>query len=175
MSNKNCILTRKDFAILEILHQQCLDGRDPLSSILRRKIDAVCLVEREEMPANVASLNSRVSFRVDEHSSDTRTIVHDWMTLPVGMALPITTQRGLALIGLVEGQEFRLINRHGIEESLVLERVHYQPEAANREQNAGREFSKQVETKDGSQLIRGDRQGRPRFPSTLDDPGPSAA
>ncbi|MCJ8240665.1 hypothetical protein [Peteryoungia algae] len=54
--------------------------------------------------------------------------------------MPITTLRGLALLGLREGQEMSLINSNGVEEKILLEKVEYQPEAARREREAlGRE------------------------------------
>ncbi len=45
------------------------------------------------------------------------------MTSPIGLFLPITTFRGLALIGLSEGHEFSLPGQDGLEETVLLEKV----------------------------------------------------
>jgi regulator of nucleoside diphosphate kinase len=100
MSNETCILTTKDFTILEVMLDRCLGRDDPLAPILKRKIDSALVVFRDDVPENVATLSSRVTLSVDGRDPDTRVISHDRMTSPVGMYLPISTLRGLALLGL---------------------------------------------------------------------------
>ena len=133
MIKETCILTTKDFTILEVMRDRCLGRDDPLAPLIKRKIDSALVMFRDDIPDNVATLSSRVSFRIDGRDPDTRVISHDRMRAPVGLFLPITTPRGLALLGLAEGQEFRLVNYEGVEERIVLEKIHYQPEAARRE------------------------------------------
>ena len=133
MSNQTCILTTKDFTILEVMRDRCVGRENPLAPILARKIETARVVFREDVPGNVATLSSRVTFSVNGRNPDTRVISHDRMTSPVGLFLPITTARGLALLGLAEGQDFVLTNSDGIEERILLQAVHYQPEAAKRE------------------------------------------
>jgi regulator of nucleoside diphosphate kinase len=134
--------------------ERCLGIDEWLAPLLRRKISSAQVVFRDDVPENVATLSSRVTFSVDGRDSDTRIISHDRMTSPIGMFLPITSPRGLALLGLAEGQEFRLPNHDGVEERILLENVHYQPEAAKR--------AKEVATSE--QLLHGSR-------IRLDDPG----
>jgi regulator of nucleoside diphosphate kinase len=123
-------------------------------------------------------MSSRVTFSVDGRESDTRVISHDRMT-PVGLFLPITTARGLALLGLVEGQEFVLTNSQGVEERVLLGKVQYQPEAARREKEALSSPSAPVHRKPALTLIRGALHDQPQLapaePDGFDDPGPSAA
>lgn len=133
MSNQTCILTGKDFTILEVMRDRCVGKEYPLAPILARKIETARVVFREDVPGNVATLSSRVTFSVNGRDPDTRVISHDRMTSPVGLFLPITTARGLALLGLAEGQDFVLTNGEGIKERILLQAVHYQPEAAKRE------------------------------------------
>ena len=39
MSTETCILTTKDFTILEVMRDRCLGRDDPLAPILKRKIE----------------------------------------------------------------------------------------------------------------------------------------
>jgi regulator of nucleoside diphosphate kinase len=177
MSTDNCILTTKDFTILEVMQDRC-HRDEPLSTILKRKIDTALVVFRDDVPGNVATLSSRVTFSVDGRDPDTRVLSPERMTSPIGMFLPITTLRGLALLGLAEGQGFVLADHEGQEERIVLEKVLYQPEAARREKEtlAGRSAPAR---KPLLKLIRGAFHEHPRLEPAgsdgFDDPGPSAA
>ena len=174
MNNDTCFLTTKDFTILEVMRDRRLGGSDPLVPILKCKIQNALVVFREDIPVNVATLSSRVTFSVDGRDPDTRIISHDQMTWPVGMYLPITTARGLALLGLAEGQEFFMTNHDGIEERVLLEKVQYQPEAATREKEAMRGSS--PERKPFLRLIDGAAPGQLRVvPDGYDDLGPVVA
>ena len=130
MSKETCILTTKDFTIVEVMRDRCLGQDDPLAPILKRKIESAIVMFRDDVPDDVATMSSRVTFSVNGRDPDTRIISHDRMTTPIGMFLPVTTLRGLALLGLAEGEHFILTNGDGIEERILLEKVHYQPESA---------------------------------------------
>ena len=177
MSTDACILTTKDFTILEVMRDRCLGKDDPLAPILRRKIETATVMFREDIPADVATLSSRITFSVDGRDPDTRVLSHDRMTSPVGMFLPITIPRGLALLGLAEGQEFVLADGEDDELRVLLQAVHYQPEAARREKEALAPTSAPAPRRPALRLIRGAHYDRPRFAPLggSDDPGPSAA
>jgi regulator of nucleoside diphosphate kinase len=179
MTRETCFLTTKDFTILEVMRDRCLGRDDPLAPILKRKIEAATVMFRDDIPVNVATLSSRVTFSVDGRDPDTRIISHDRMTSPIGMYLPITTARGLALLGLSEGQGFALRNGDGDEERIVLHEVHYQPEAARREKEALERPGTPTFGKPSLRLIRGAFYDQPRLVPVahdgFDDPGPSAA
>ncbi len=135
MSKDTVILTTKDFTILEAMCDNPLARRDLLVPQIRRKLDAAIVVFRQDLPEGVASINSRVTFRVESSlregvARDTRILSTGQVEGPVGMFLPVTTPRGLALLGLGEGQQAVLENAGGGEERLVLEKVEYQPEEA---------------------------------------------
>lgn len=130
MPDETFILTARDFSVLEALHDRIRDCDDPLLPILRRKIGAARVVLRDAVPPDVATLNSRVAYAVDGSAPDTRVIATDHRTLPMGMVLPITSRRGLALLGLSEGAAFMLGDAGGRTERIVLRKVLYQPEAA---------------------------------------------
>jgi regulator of nucleoside diphosphate kinase len=179
MSAETCILTTKDFTILEVMRERCLGRDDPLASILKRKIESALVVFRDDVPLSVATLSSRVTFRVGWRDPDTRILSHDRMNGSAGLFLPITTPRALALLGLTEGQDFLVTDHEGREERVVLEKVQYQPEAARREREALASFSAPAHRKPSLKLIRGATDSQPRLegigPDGFDDPGPSAA
>jgi regulator of nucleoside diphosphate kinase len=179
MPTETCILTTKDFTILEVMRDRCLGSEDPLAPMLKRKIETALVVFREDVPVNVATLSSRVTFRVDGRDADTRILSHERMAGPIGMFLPITAARGLALLGLAEGQDFVFAGRDGQEERIVLEKVEYQPEAARREKEALAGLSARGRRKPALRLIRGAFYNQPRLVTAgsggCDDPGPSAA
>lgn len=132
MSIETCILTTKDFTILEVMRDRRRGREDPLVPILKRKLETATIVFREDVPETVATLSSRVTYSVDGRPPDTRVISHDHLSMPMGMFLPITTRRGLALLGLSEGEEFVLTDAAGHPERVLLQKVHFQPEAARR-------------------------------------------
>ena len=175
MSYETCILTTKDFTIVEVMRDRCPKD-DPLAPILRRKIDTAIVMFRDDVPGDVATLSSRVSFSVDGRDPDTRVLSADRMASPVGLFLPITTPRGLALLGLAEGEAFDFVNGDGAKERILLEKVHYQPEAARRDREA-MERAGQVARKPALRLIRGAFPAplAPAAPAGPDDPGPAAA
>lgn len=174
MPSDTCILTTKDFTILETMLDCRLERDDRIVPLLRRKLNAAKVVFRDDVPADVSTLSSRVLFSVDGRALDTRIISPDRMTLPIGLLLPITTFRGLALLGLTEGQSISFAGQEEADETVSLENVLYQPEAARRE--------KQSLERDGVtspctpilRLIRGAFYGRPDVPAAtgvFEDPG----
>jgi regulator of nucleoside diphosphate kinase len=180
MSPDACILTTKDLTILEIMLDRCLGRDDPLAPVLRRKMASATIVFRDDVPADVATLNSRVTFSVDGRETDTRVISHESSGSSVGLFLPVTSARGLALIGMSEGQTARLVRRDGTEETIVLEKVPYQPEADRREKDKKASGQVSAERRPALRLIRGAYYGEPRpvaggTGGGCDDPGPSAA
>ncbi|MGQ2908819.1 MAG: nucleoside-diphosphate kinase [Aliihoeflea sp.] len=172
MSTENCILTTKDFTILEVMRDRRVGTDDPLTPILERKLATATVMFREDIPADVATLSSRVTFSVDGRDPDTRVISHDQMAASVGMFLPITSVRGLALLGLREGQTFRVTTREVRSEDVLLEKVQYQPEAARRQKETLRGQSPRKPT---FKLIRGALYDNARPNADFHGPDPSAA
>ncbi|MGO4558254.1 nucleoside-diphosphate kinase [Mesorhizobium sp. 2RAF21] len=132
MSYETCTLTTKDFTIIQAMHDSGLARDDRIAPILKRKIDSAHVMFRDDIPDNVATLGSRVDFMVDGQTPERQILSQDRMTSAMGTLLPITTLRGLALLGLSEGQEFSFLGVDGYQERVRLVRVLYQPEAASR-------------------------------------------
>jgi len=162
MTAETCILTTKDFTILDVMRGRCLGRNDPLAAVITRKLESATVMFREDIPSDVATLSSRVTFSVDGRDPDTRVLSHDPKSSIVGMFLPITILRGLALLGLSEGQELCLTDDEGRQVRVRLHTVHYQPEAAKRDKETFARASAIRERKPALRLIRGAYFGQSR-------------
>ncbi len=130
-----CVLTTKDFTILEVMLDRCAVADNPMARLLRRKIGSASVVFADDIGATVATLSSRVTYRIDASEPDSRILSHDRMNASAGLFLPITSPIGLALLGLSEGQDFYIESTEGMRR-ITLETVLYQPEAARRDREA---------------------------------------
>lgn len=182
----SCQLTTKDYTILEVMQERRPARGDAFSTILQRKISSAVVMFREDIPATVVTLSTRVAYRVNDGPAETRIVAHDEMRGLVGMLLPITNPRGLALLGLAEGQSMSISTTDGGVETLTVHEVVYQPEAATRERLklAGgaapcswrtdgpvlRIVHRSDEAQDNAA-----KQVMAAFDPGFDDPGPSAA
>jgi regulator of nucleoside diphosphate kinase len=131
VSGSTC-LTDKDFAILEAMLVRRAALGDPLAPLIERKLAEATVVSTDAVDASIATLNSRVAFRVGELPAQERTLVRHEGRGTVGRGLPIDTRRGLAILGLAEGRTVLVPRRGGGQEALRLEKILYQPEAARR-------------------------------------------
>ncbi|MEI9406997.1 nucleoside-diphosphate kinase [Mesorhizobium argentiipisi] len=129
----SCQLTTKDYTILEVVRDRHPMRDETFWAILHRKISSAVVMFRDDIPANVVTLSSRVAYRVNDGPAETRIVAHDELRGLVGMLLPISNPRGLALLGLAEGQSICIPTVDGRPEKLTVHEVVYQPEAARRE------------------------------------------
>ncbi|WP_322414421.1 nucleoside-diphosphate kinase [Mesorhizobium huakuii] len=176
----SCQLTSKDYTILEVM-QERRPGGDTFSAILQRKISGAVVMFREEV-----TLSTRVAYRVNDGPAETRIVAHDEMRGLVGMLLPITNPRGLALLGLAEGQSMSIPTTDGGLETLTVHEVVYQPEAARRERlklagnavsGSWRQGGPVLRVVHRSDELRDKAVNKvmAAFDTGFDDPGPSAA
>lgn len=179
-------LTTKDYTIIEMMLEQHVGRDETMAAILRRKVSNAFVTFRDDIPPSVVTLSSRVAYRVDDNPVETRIVAHDEMRGLVGLLLPITNPRGLALLGLAEGQSMTIAKRGGGSETLTVQEVVYQPEAARREtEKLGQGAAGAAPRRDGPALRVVHRSDDlPRKPAEkalasidtgYDDPGPSAA
>lgn len=181
--NDSCQLTTKDYTILEVMLERQAGRGEALSALLRRKLSHSTVMFRDDIPADVVTLSSRVVYRVGDGPAETRIVAHDDMRGLVGMLLPITHPRGLALLGLRAGQSIAIRLDDGSAETLTVQEVVYQPEAARRE--TGKLGQETVEPARRGPMLRVvhssdplPRPARAIMANTgpgFDDPGPSAA
>ena len=178
-------LTTKDYTILEVMLERQRGRDEALVAILRRKVANACVMFRDDVPSTVVTLSSRVAYRVDDGPAETRIIAHDEMRGLVGMILPITNQRGAALLGLAEGQSMTIPKADGGSETLTVQEVVYQPEAARRERARLAQGPAPMPTRPVTPFLRvvhrsdavpeKPHQIVPADADGFDDPGPSAA
>jgi regulator of nucleoside diphosphate kinase len=117
-------LISKDHVYLEtLLHAQQRDT--PFSQLLRRKLETAEVVLPELLDSQTATIDSQITFSVGGGSSEHRVLTRQEQDRAPGPAvpLPVTTMRGLALLGLKAGDIFALRTESGIIEPLRLEKV----------------------------------------------------
>lgn len=180
MQHSPCILTTKDYTILEVMLERCLGLDDPMRPILQDKLRNAVVVFQDDVPPTVVTLNSRVVYSVDGAALQTRIVCHDEMGGLVGRVISIRNLRGLALLGLAEGQPYCITDRAGIAETITVQEVAYQPEAARRQAETLGRSAKPAFA--GLRLVHSSdcvpaesRKVRKRYIPFPDDPGPSAA
>ncbi|EYD76668.1 GreA/GreB family elongation factor [Rubellimicrobium mesophilum DSM 19309] len=172
-------LTPRTFALLEGLRQQLDPGQDILRVMLSRKLEAATIVFAPEIDPQVATLNSRVRFRIGAGSADERVLVWGADGKLRDATLPISVPRGLALLGMQAGRSAAIPTVGGEVEHVVLEAVLDQPEAARSAgatapivQPASRASGAVVTSLSTARMRRGAILDRT---ACGDDPGPSAA
>ncbi|MEX2374473.1 MAG: nucleoside-diphosphate kinase [Dehalococcoidia bacterium] len=131
--DRRCQLTAKNYAILEALLEKSILRADSLVPLLRRKLKTSTVRLWDGIPPDIVTLYSRIVYRIGCGLSESRIVVHSEESSVVGLTLPLTTQRGLALLGLAAGQTTTAQRPDGSVEIIWLEAVAYQPEAARRE------------------------------------------
>jgi regulator of nucleoside diphosphate kinase len=178
MLNSPCLLTTKDYTVLEVMLERCLGLDDPMRPILQEKLRKAVVVFADDIPPTVVTLNSRVAYRVDGGSAETRIVAHHDTHGLVGHVISITVPRGLALLGLAEGESFHISGRVGPGETVTVQEVAYQPEAARRDadkksRTAAFPGLRLVHNSDDAPAAA--RKAATQYNPAPDDPGPSAA
>lgn len=128
--NKPPRLTPKDFHILETMLKERSGSNDPLLPLLQHKLATAIVVPTHEMPPDVVTLYSRVRYRIDDQPAVTRIVIHDALHEVMGATLPVSSLRGLALLGLTGGTATTVRYFGSATETIHIEAVVYQPEAA---------------------------------------------
>lgn len=131
-STPRCCVTTKDFTILESMIRRAPPYNEGLLRLLRRKLATATVVLPEDVAPQVATLNSRVEYRIDGGRTECCVLVHGEDSTSHGLTLPISTLRGLALLGLAAGDSVSIERPDGRIETVFLENVAYQPEDARR-------------------------------------------
>jgi regulator of nucleoside diphosphate kinase len=128
-----CCITAKDFTILGNMIKRSPPYDDRLLRLLRRKLSTAIVVLPEDVAPDVATINSRVEYRIDGGRTEACILVHDEGNGSIGLALPISTLQGLALLGLSAGGSVSIERPDGRVQTVSLETVAYQPESARRD------------------------------------------
>lgn len=124
-----CPMTATDMRICEALRDELSGTGSALLPLLEDKIDSAVLVADDRIDPRVVTLNSRVLFGVDDEPPQTRILVRSAFRHGlIGLTLPITVPRGLALLGLRRGQRYAF-SEHGTTRTIGVEDVPFQPQA----------------------------------------------
>ena len=171
MGQNPSMLTARDRYVLE----KMLSDWPPLTEewlvLLRRKLSAGRLDQIPgRMPADLATIDTRVSFRCASGLTDTRTLCLPGTYAPGSAFLPITTFYGLALLGLREGQSMAFDRPEGRRDWIVLEKVLFQPQVPQAPAEVARPLFRVVA---GGLAERSFAAANENGPGT--GPGPSAA
>ena len=169
-----CQLTTKDCVVLEAILERSHDSGDPTLPLVRQKLAQAKVFFSNEIDPRVVTLNSRVVFCVNDGPPKTRVVAQRDEGLLPGVILPLTSLRGIALLGMQEGQLIALRQPCGLIETILVEHVEYQPEAAMRlaRTNASipHEDCRVVSLSEHRQM-----RSATVPPPDDDDPGPTAA
>src|SRR5215475_4545816 len=132
--SEHCILTVKDYTILEGMLDGWPGHDDAMARLLRRKLSKAIIMLPRDIPATVVTLNSRVRFQVDDNPVEIRILAHGEMRDLVGLTIPLSSPRGLTLLGSWQGQSVVAEKLDGGTETISVLEVLHQPEAAGREE-----------------------------------------
>lgn len=126
------MLTARDAYVLEKMFHDWPPLTQEWLVLLTRKLSGARLPPEVRMPADLAAIDVRVSFRCASGLTDTRTLCLPGTYVPGSAFLPITTFYGLALLGLREGQSIAFDRPEGRRDWIVLEKVLFRPAATGR-------------------------------------------
>jgi len=124
-------LTTRDFSILERIAESGAHRDEAYRRLLRRKLSAANVVFPDDIGPETATIGSRVEFSVDGRFTDNRILIHGDGDGFSGLALAITTLRGLALLGMSEGDATEIETQDGTKQTLRLDRMWSQGRSSN--------------------------------------------
>ena len=128
---KPCYLTELDVARLE-KHAGAPGADAKLQDMLDGVLERAVIVESRDIPANIVTMNSQATL-VDETSGEpmTWTVVYPPNADFAQGRLNVFSPLGLALLGAKRGERIRFTPPSGTEKVLKLEKILFQPEAAD--------------------------------------------
>jgi regulator of nucleoside diphosphate kinase len=129
MGRDPAMLTARDGYVLEKMLRDWPPLTQEWLALLKRKLSGGRLSAGARIPADLAMIDARVTFRCESGLSDTRTLCLPGTYAPGSAFLPVTTFYGLALLGLREGQAMTFDRPEGRRDWIVLEKVLFQPAA----------------------------------------------
>jgi len=131
MSRKPAItVSRLDLERIEALLDRLPPTQAAAHAALREELDRATVLEPAEMPRNVVTMNSTVSFTGEEGGAPQRlTLVYPNAAGKPG-TLSILAPVGTALLGLAKGKHIDWPTPDGHKHRLTVLSIDYQPEAA---------------------------------------------
>lgn len=129
MHPPDIMLSTTDYDRLDVLlRTQKADSM--ATETLRQEIERSTLVEPEQLPPNVVSMNSTVRFRFAEGKTSTLTLVYPKDLDQNGQQISVLAPVGSALLGLSIGDVINWPLPGGNMSTITIEDIIYQPERA---------------------------------------------
>jgi regulator of nucleoside diphosphate kinase len=170
-------LTTKDHAILKVILERYAGPRCPYLNLLDRKVRESDIRLQDDISPGVVTLNSRLTYLVDGSRHGPHLIVQAEAGGLPGFALSIHSLRGLALLGLAEGDPLVVDAGEAGTETLVVDHVQSQPEAEARLRRLSLRLARGAGEESPQNVVR--LSAHPRWLAATDpddgDPGPAAA
>lgn len=133
-------ITSRDLGILEKLLAEDRVTNEQVRAAIRKKINSSQLVFGSDIPADIATIGSRIRFSANQLPAEERVLTSAEESYPIGLALQLGTLRGIALLGQPAGVSIAFASDHRIER-IDLQAVTYQPEAAAKQHPVGSALS----------------------------------
>ena len=166
MDTSSCHLTTRDHLILERMATRFSHLDTFYARMLRRKVRDSRLYLRDDIPTEVAVLNSWISYRIGSEDFGPDQLV-ELTPEDAGHAhLSVYTVRGLGLLGMAEGASAMIETPEGAWETIRLTRVQHTVRGPL------------AESRTGGEVVAFRTKARPSAGSPWspnDDPGPTAA
>jgi regulator of nucleoside diphosphate kinase len=128
-SRPKIILTSQDLERLESLLESLPANAFPGKETLRAELDRADIVEPDQIPPSVVTMNSTVRFRIDSSGEDyCLTLVYPRDIDDTGEKISILAPVGSALLGLSTGDEIEWPSPGGGRIKVRIVEIIYQPE-----------------------------------------------
>lgn len=125
----NPLLTERDHAILFGLARQAGLHTDTYYRDLHEKLRRAVVIPLDQVEPDLATFGSFVRYRVNGGRPMEHKLMLGSGQVQQQHTLSIKTLRGLALIGMSEGQIFSTLRPGDVQEVLEIEMIMFQPEA----------------------------------------------
>lgn len=169
-----CQLTAGDVNVLMSMLDYYSEMPNAFTVLLREKLSHAEIFFKDDISPGIVTLDSRLLYSVNGRTIGPQVLVRSSPELLPDYALSVHTMRGLALLGIAQGETVDCRLEGGSFEVLRVENVPYQPEAD--EKARGRATHAPTTIVDTAPQV---VQFRPRKKMQAwtydDDPGPSAA
>lgn len=163
-------ITTKDIAILETMLARYKGPCPHFAALLRRKVDSSAIYLRDDIPPETVTLNSSVAYSVDDAAAGPHLVVQSEIEDLPAFAVSIHSLRGLALLGMSEGEIVDVPVSDTERERLYVDTVLSQPEA-----EANLALRRPAGQLHASNVVPLRMRSAGRDAPDGDDPGPQAA
>lgn len=122
-------ISTRHYGRLDQLARIGLPSGHPVARFLVSELERAIVCRPEDLPPDVVTPGSRVTFRLDgERSSETRILVYPERYEPSGQCVSVVNPVGAALLGIRAGNAMPFVDLDGRPVHIRVERIVFQPE-----------------------------------------------